>query len=115
MVSICVGSIASRPSRHPKESRHGSRRVPRPGKPAIETLPDPELIDDTDAIVRIDTTTICGTDRRPPHTRPSPPSPSRSARWRNGGNRRLAVARSTPLAGVSGKSRASAGKGMSTR
>ncbi len=33
-----------------------------PGKPAIETLPDPTLMDDTDAIVRIDTTTICGTD-----------------------------------------------------
>lgn len=33
-----------------------------PGKPAIETVPDPKLIDDTDAIVRIDTTTICGTD-----------------------------------------------------
>lgn len=33
-----------------------------PGKPTIETVPDPKLIDDTDAIVRIDTTTICGTD-----------------------------------------------------
>jgi alcohol dehydrogenase len=35
---------------------HGS------GRKAWETVPDPVLIDPTDVIVRIDTTTICGTD-----------------------------------------------------
>jgi alcohol dehydrogenase len=33
-----------------------------PGAKAWEDVPDPELNDDTDAIVRVDTTTICGTD-----------------------------------------------------
>lgn len=33
-----------------------------PGKKAWEDVPDPEIQDATDAIVRIDTTTICGTD-----------------------------------------------------
>lgn len=33
-----------------------------PGKKAWETVPDPELKAATDAIVRVDTTTICGTD-----------------------------------------------------
>lgn len=33
-----------------------------PGKKAWEDVPDPEIIDPTDVIVRIDTTTICGTD-----------------------------------------------------
>jgi alcohol dehydrogenase len=33
-----------------------------PGKRAWETVPDPKLQDPTDAIVRIDTSTICGTD-----------------------------------------------------
>ena len=33
-----------------------------PGKKAWETVPDPKLKAATDAIVRIDTTTICGTD-----------------------------------------------------
>lgn len=33
-----------------------------PGKKAWEDVPDPVLIDPTDVIVRIDTTTICGTD-----------------------------------------------------
>ncbi|WP_103503469.1 MULTISPECIES: alcohol dehydrogenase catalytic domain-containing protein [Streptomyces] len=32
------------------------------GKPAWETRPDPQLSSATDAVVRIDTTTICGTD-----------------------------------------------------
>lgn len=33
-----------------------------PGKKAWEDVPDPKIIDPTDVIVRIDTTTICGTD-----------------------------------------------------
>lgn len=33
-----------------------------PGKKAWEDVPDPELQDSTDAVVRVDTTTICGTD-----------------------------------------------------
>lgn len=33
-----------------------------PGDKRWEQVPDPKLTDDTDAIVRIDTTTICGTD-----------------------------------------------------
>jgi len=33
-----------------------------PGKRAWETVPDPKLLEPTDAIVRVDTTTICGTD-----------------------------------------------------
>ena len=33
-----------------------------PGQRAWETVPDPAIQDPTDAIVRIDTSTICGTD-----------------------------------------------------
>ena len=33
-----------------------------PGSKAWEDVPQPELIDDTDAVVRVDATTICGTD-----------------------------------------------------
>ncbi|HLN77833.1 MAG TPA: zinc-dependent alcohol dehydrogenase family protein [Nocardioidaceae bacterium] len=33
-----------------------------PGKKAWEDVPDPEIIQPTDVIVRVDTTTICGTD-----------------------------------------------------
>jgi alcohol dehydrogenase len=33
-----------------------------PGQKAWEDVPDPVVIDDTDAIVRVDATTICGTD-----------------------------------------------------
>src|SRR5664280_2965940 len=33
-----------------------------PGQRSWDTVDDPMLIDPTDAIVRIDTTTICGTD-----------------------------------------------------
>lgn len=33
-----------------------------PGKKALEEVPDPRIIQPTDVIVRIDTTTICGTD-----------------------------------------------------
>ncbi len=33
-----------------------------PGQKAWEEVPDPEITDDGDAIVRVDTTTICGTD-----------------------------------------------------
>jgi alcohol dehydrogenase len=33
-----------------------------PGKKAWEEVPDPRIIDETDAIVRVDTMTICGTD-----------------------------------------------------
>src|SRR2546429_6026997 len=33
-----------------------------PGQKAWEEVPDPEILDDGDAIVRIDATTICGTD-----------------------------------------------------
>ena len=35
-----------------------------PGRKAWEEAPDPELIDEDDAIVRVDATTICGTDLR---------------------------------------------------
>lgn len=33
-----------------------------PGNKAWEDVPDPQIIDDTDAIVRVDAVTICGTD-----------------------------------------------------
>jgi alcohol dehydrogenase len=33
-----------------------------PGNKAWEEVPDPQLVDDTDAVVRVDTVTICGTD-----------------------------------------------------
>ena len=33
-----------------------------PGQKAWEEVPDPKILAPTDAIVRIDTTTICGTD-----------------------------------------------------
>ena len=33
-----------------------------PGKKAWEEVPDPTIVDPTDVIVRVDTTTICGTD-----------------------------------------------------
>src|SRR5829696_30634 len=33
-----------------------------PGQKAWEEGPNPEIIDPTDAIVQVDTTTICGTD-----------------------------------------------------
>jgi alcohol dehydrogenase len=33
-----------------------------PGNKAWEEVPDPQLIDDTDAVVRVDAVTICGTD-----------------------------------------------------
>lgn len=33
-----------------------------PGMPSWEDVPDPEITDDADAIVRVDSTTICGTD-----------------------------------------------------
>src|ERR1700722_18655581 len=33
-----------------------------PGRKAWEEVPDPVIIDDTDAIVRVDAVTICGTD-----------------------------------------------------
>ena len=32
------------------------------GRKSWTEVPDPKLVDDTDAIVRIDVTTICGTD-----------------------------------------------------
>ena len=35
-----------------------------PGRKAWEEVPDPEIIGDGDAIVRVDATTICGTDLR---------------------------------------------------
>ena len=33
-----------------------------PNDKSWDEVPDPELIDDTDAVVRVDATTICGTD-----------------------------------------------------
>lgn len=33
-----------------------------PGRKAWEEVPDPEITDDGDVIVRVDATTICGTD-----------------------------------------------------
>ena len=33
-----------------------------PGQKAWEDVPDPKIIDSTDAIVQVDITTICGTD-----------------------------------------------------
>src|SRR5580692_3729131 len=33
-----------------------------PGRRAWEEVPDPEIIDECDVIVRVDATTICGTD-----------------------------------------------------
>ena len=63
-----------------------------PGQRSWDTVPDPTILEPTDAIVRIDTSTICGTDLhilkgdvptyspgRSSVTRPSAPS-SRSGR-----------------------------------
>ena len=33
-----------------------------PGERSWDTVPDPEIVAETDAIVRIDSATICGTD-----------------------------------------------------
>ena len=33
-----------------------------PGQKSWEEVPKPEIVDDTDAIVRVDAVTICGTD-----------------------------------------------------
>jgi alcohol dehydrogenase len=33
-----------------------------PGKPSWEDVPEPKIIEDTDAVVRVDAVTICGTD-----------------------------------------------------
>jgi alcohol dehydrogenase len=33
-----------------------------PGQKRWEEVPDPTIVDDTDAIVRVDAVTICGTD-----------------------------------------------------
>ncbi|MDX6475181.1 MAG: alcohol dehydrogenase, partial [Gaiellaceae bacterium] len=33
-----------------------------PGERSWDTVPDPTILEPTDAVVRIDTTTICGTD-----------------------------------------------------
>src|SRR5690348_1908788 len=33
-----------------------------PGKKSWQTVSDPVVVDDTDAVVRVDATTICGTD-----------------------------------------------------
>jgi len=33
-----------------------------PGVPSWEDVPDPQILDDADAVVRVDATTICGTD-----------------------------------------------------
>ena len=33
-----------------------------PGRKAWEDVPQPTIVNDTDAIVRVDATTICGTD-----------------------------------------------------
>ncbi|MBO0833436.1 MAG: alcohol dehydrogenase catalytic domain-containing protein, partial [Actinobacteria bacterium] len=33
-----------------------------PGKAVLSEVPDPEITDDADAIIRVDATTICGTD-----------------------------------------------------
>ncbi|MEO9139112.1 MAG: alcohol dehydrogenase, partial [Jatrophihabitans sp.] len=33
-----------------------------PGKKAWEDVPDPRIVDPTDAIIGVDTVTICGTD-----------------------------------------------------
>ena len=39
------------------------------GERSWDTVPDPEIVDATDAIVRIDTATICGTDLPHPQGR----------------------------------------------
>lgn len=41
---------------------HEGFELPRAGKALLERRPDPDLIDPTDAIVRADAVTICGTD-----------------------------------------------------
>lgn len=33
-----------------------------PGEKSLEEVPDPEIVDETDAVVRVDAVTICGTD-----------------------------------------------------
>ena len=55
-----------------------------PGQKAWEEVPDPEITDDGDIIVRVDAATICGTasacmsSKRPTTSSPVPPTPARS-------------------------------------
>ena len=66
-----------------------------PGQKAWEEVPRPVVFDDTDAIVRVDAVTICGTDLHilkgdvpAVHGRPDPRP--RGRRHRRGGRRRRA-------------------------
>jgi alcohol dehydrogenase len=45
-----------------RRSADEGARLHGPGHKAWEEVPDPEIIDLTDVIVQVDTTTICGTD-----------------------------------------------------
>src|SRR5699024_9222263 len=56
-----VGSGDSR-SRKEREKAMKALVYHGPGKKSWEEVPDPQIINGTDAIVQIDTTTICGTD-----------------------------------------------------
>lgn len=58
---LAVGPRNRRPP-DPGRDRHESTRIPRFGKSAWEDVADPGIQDATDAIVRVDTVTICGTD-----------------------------------------------------
>ena len=64
-----------------------------PGQKSWDEVPDPEITDDTDAIVRVDATTICGTDLHilkgdVPEVQPGPDPRPRGRRARSRGRRR---------------------------
>jgi alcohol dehydrogenase len=46
----------------PSGGSHASPRLPRSWAEGLGKVADPEILDDGDAIVRVDATTICGTD-----------------------------------------------------
>ncbi len=52
----------SRVPRRSHERHHARDRLPRPGQKAWQEVPKPTVQADTDAVVRVDTVTICGTD-----------------------------------------------------
>ena len=56
-------------------------------EPAWKSVPDPKLIEPTDAIVRIDMTTICGTESAHPERRPSGSDRGTNPRARGGRHR----------------------------
>ena len=60
--SVNQAQLVNESMKSMKGGRHEGTRLSRPGREGWEDVADPELEDDTDAIVRVDSATICGTD-----------------------------------------------------